>query len=73
MEPENRSYVDADTGPGDAGTEKWADTGGGHGEPAGREPLADPAATTDNGVVKGSPADAFIDDPEAITARNDKR
>ena len=25
MEPDNRPYVDPDTEPGDAGTEKWAD------------------------------------------------
>ena len=29
MEPENRPYVDADTEPGDEGTEEWADTPGG--------------------------------------------
>ena len=73
MEPENRPYVDADTKPGDAGTEKWADTRGEHGDPVDRGPLADAAATTDDGVVDGSPADEFIDDPDAIAARTDKR
>ena len=74
MEPDNRPYVDPDTKPGDAGTEEWADTPPGSGDPAGRGPLADPAKRTDehgDGVVDESPADEFINDPDAIDARND--
>ena len=73
MEPENRPYVDADMKPGDAGTEEWADTSPGSGNPVGRGPLAAPVGTTDDeGVVDGSPADEFINDPDAIGARNDE-
>ena len=72
MEPENRPYVDSDTKPGDAGTEEWADTPPGPGEPVGRAPLADPVGTIDDkGVVEGSPADEFINDPDAIGVRNE--
>lgn len=73
MEPKNRPYVDSDTEPGDAGTEEWADTLPGSGAPVGRGPLADPVETTvDDGVVEGSPADEFINDPNAIGAHNDE-
>ena len=72
MEPENRPYVDSDTEPGDAGTEEWADTPPASVDSVGREPLADPVGTTDDGVVDGSPADEFINDPDAIDARDDK-
>lgn len=71
MEPENRPYVDASTEPGDAGTQAWADTPGGHGDSIDGGPQADPTATTDGGVVVGSPADEFIDDPAVIAVRND--
>ena len=73
MEPENRPYVDADTEPGDAGTEEWADTPPGSGEPAKGGPLAHPAGLADaDGIVDGSPADEFVNDPDAITSRNDE-
>jgi hypothetical protein len=73
MEPENRPYVEPDTKPGDAGTEEWADTLPGSGEPVRPGPLANPVGTTeDHGVVAGSPADEFINDPDAIAARNEK-
>jgi hypothetical protein len=73
MEPENRPYVDSDTEPGDAGTEEWADTLPGSGDPVRRGPLADPVGTTDDdGVVDGSPADEFINDPDAIGVRKDE-
>ena len=71
MEPENRPYVDPDTKPGDPGTEEWTDTPG-SGDPIGRGPLADPDGSDDDGVVDGSPADEFINDPDAIRARNDE-
>ena len=71
MEPENRPYVDPDTKPGDTGTEEWADTlTGSHGT-GHRGPLADPnAAPDDDGVPNGSPAHEFINDPDAVAARN---
>ncbi len=70
MEPENRPYVDAHTVPGDAGTEEWADSPGGQDVPVGRGPVPGPDATTDGGAVDGSPASEFIDEPDAIAARN---
>lgn len=71
MEPQNRPYVESDTKPGDAGTEEWADTSPGSGDAVGRGPLADPVPTTeDGGAVDGSPADEFINDRDAIGARN---
>jgi hypothetical protein len=73
MEPENRPYVDPNTEPGDAGTEEWADKLPESDHPEERGTLADPVATTDDdGVVEGSPADEFINDPEAIDARHDE-
>src|ERR1035441_9162277 len=73
QDPENRRYVDSDTKAGDAGTEEWADALPGSGDPVGRGPLADPVGTTDDdGIVDGSPADEFVNDPDAIDARNDK-
>ena len=70
MEPENRPYIDADTEPGDSGTEHWADATRGSDDPTGHGSLAEPAGTTDDGAIKGSPADAFINDPDAIGARD---
>lgn len=72
MEPENRPYVDSDTKPGDAGTEEWAETLPGAEDPTGPGPLADPAGTDADGIVDGSPADEFVNDPDAIDARNDE-
>jgi hypothetical protein len=73
MEPENRPYVAPDTEPGDAGTEEWADKPPGSSDPVGRGTLADPAGKTDaDDVVDGSPADQFINDPDAIDARKDE-
>ena len=66
MESEKFPYVDPETEPGDAGTEDWADKKPGSGDPTGREPAADPVETDDEGVVEGSPADEFINDPDAI-------
>ena len=69
MEPENRPYVDADTEPGDAGTEGWADTLPDPGE-GGKGPLAHPPGMADaDGIVDGSPADEFVNDPDAIEDR----
>jgi hypothetical protein len=70
MEPENRPYIDPATSPGDAGTEAWSDT------PPSEEappvgPLAEPNASTGDGVVVGSPAAVFIEDSNAIEARQD--
>jgi hypothetical protein len=70
MEPENRPYVDSDTEPGDAGTEDWAETLPGSGDPAKRATPADPIESADDGIIDGSPADAFINDPGAIEARS---
>ena len=73
MEPENRPYVDAETKPGDARTEQWADAPHGSDDPTGRGSLAEPAGTThEHGVIEGSPADAFINDPDAIGGRDDQ-
>ena len=72
MEPENRPYVDSDTEPGDAGTEEWAETLPGSAVPAKRGTPADPIGSADDGVIEGSPADEFINDPEAIGARSDE-
>lgn len=75
VEPEDRPYISADTEPGDAATEEWAETPSG-GDPERSGPLAEPEGTTDvDGAVEGSPADAFIRHPDAIGARDaeDKR
>lgn len=73
MEPQNRPYVASDTKPGDAGTEEWTDTSPGSRDAVPRGPLADPVPTTeDDGVVDGSPADEFINDPNAIGARTEE-
>lgn len=71
MEPGNRPYVDPGTETGDEGTEEWADTPPGSGDPADRGPLADPEGTTNEPALPGSPADAFINDPDAIEANNE--
>lgn len=72
MESENRPYVDPETEPGDSGTEDWADKNSGSGDPAGAEPKAEAIETDDDGVVEGSPAKEFINDPDAIGARDDE-
>ncbi|MDP9483528.1 MAG: hypothetical protein M3P84_09935 [Chloroflexota bacterium] len=73
MEPENRPYVDSGTEPGDAGTEEWAEKLPGAKDSVGRGPLADPPGAADaDGIVDGSPADEFVNDPDAIAARNDE-
>jgi hypothetical protein len=73
MEPENRPYVDSDIEPGDTGTEEWADTPPGSGDAARRGPLADPPGLADaDSIVDGSPADEFVNDPDAIGARKDE-
>jgi hypothetical protein len=72
MEPNNRPYVDPDTKPGDDGTEEWAETAPGAGDPVGPGPLADPApATEGDRIVGGSPADELANDADAVDARND--
>jgi hypothetical protein len=68
MEPENRPYIDADTEPGDAGTEEWADNVA-HPSHEGHGPLGQPHADAD-AAIDGSPADEFIHDPDAIVDRN---
>ena len=70
MEPENRPYVDPDTEPGDAGTEEWAEKRPESGKRVGHGPQANPEETTADGVVEGSPADEFINDPDAIGAND---
>ena len=71
MEPENRPYVDSDTEPGDAGTEEWAEKPPGAPDSAGRGPLAHPTGLADgDGIADGSPADDFVNDPDAIDAQN---
>ncbi len=73
MEPDNRPYVAPNTEPGDAGTEKWADASHGTDDSVGPQPGPGPLGTVnDQGVVEGSPADTFINDPEAVSARNDE-
>jgi hypothetical protein len=73
MEPENRPYVDSDTEPGDAGTEDWADTPA-DADRSGKGPLAHPPGAADpDGIVDGSPADEFVNDPDAIDKRNRDR
>lgn len=70
MEPGNRPYVDADTEPGDAGTEAWADTPKAPDVAPPRGPLVDPAGgSIDDGIIDGSPADEFVNDPASIEAR----
>jgi hypothetical protein len=72
MEPDNRPYVDSDTEPGDAGTEEWSDTLPGPDDAAGGGPLAHPPGLADaDGIVDGSPADEFVNDPDAIDARKE--
>ncbi len=73
MEPTNRPYVDPATEPGDAGTEPWADDSGtpATGHPTKRRPVADPVAPSEeSAAVEGSPADQFLTDDEAVSARN---
>ena len=73
MEPDNRPYVAPDTKPGDAGTEEWADELPKPDAPVQQGPLANPAARADkDGIVDDSPADTFVNDPDAVTARNDE-
>ena len=73
MEPENRPYVAPDTTPGDPGTEEWADTLPDAGGAGARGPLAaSPETIDDDGIVDGSPADEFVNDPNAIRARKDQ-
>ena len=73
MEPENRPYVDSGSEPGDTGTEEWSDTPPGSGDAARRGPLADPPGLADaDGIVDGSPADEFVNDPDAVGARKDE-
>lgn len=73
MEPTNRPYVDPVTEPGDTGTEPWADDPADSktGDRTKRGPLADPVATSDEGAaIEGSPADEFITEDDAVSARN---
>jgi hypothetical protein len=70
MEPTNRPYVDPATEPGDAGTEPWADAP--TADPSKRPPIADPVAPSDEGAaIEGSPADQFVTEDDAISARNE--
>ena len=74
MEPTNRPYVDPATEPGDAGTEPWADDGAvdATGDPTKRPPITNPVAPSEeDAAIEGSPADHFLTDDEAISARNE--
>jgi hypothetical protein len=72
MEPTNRPYVDPATEPGDAGTEPWADADAGAEDPTKRRPAADPVAPSEEGAAsEGSPADQFLTDDDAVSARNE--
>jgi len=74
MEPANRPYVDPGTDPGDTGTENWADTLPAPEAPAPPGPIAAPEGMAiDDGIVDGSPADEFVNDPGAIAARTKDR
>ena len=74
MEPTNRPYVDPATEPGDAGTEPWADD---RVDPEAEDgpkprPLTDPLAPSeDDAAIEGSPADQFLTDEDAVSARNE--
>jgi hypothetical protein len=74
MEPANRPYVDPTTEPGDAGTEPWTDDGGdaATADATKRGPIADPVARSDEGAaIEGSPADQFLTEDDAVSARNE--
>jgi hypothetical protein len=74
MEPMNRPYVDPTTEPGDAGTEPWAEGGpdAATADPTERRPIADPVAPSHEGAaIEGSPADQFLTEDDAISARNE--
>ena len=74
MEPTNRPYIDPATEPGDAGTEPWADdrADAATGDPTRRRPIADPVAPSDEGAaIEGSPADQFLTEDDAVSARNE--
>ena len=73
MEPENRPYVDSDTEPGDTGTEDWADTPADADGPARVRWPTRPERADPDGIVDGSPADEFVNDPDAIDKRNRDR
>ena len=73
MEPENRPYVAPDTKPGDPGTEDWADTlPDADGAAARGRPAASQETVDEDGIVDGSPADEFVNDPNVIRARKDE-
>ena len=66
MEPGNRPYVAADTTPGDAGTEEWADHPA-RPDPKGHAPAAPSGGgAIDDGILDGSPADEFVEGRTAI-------
>jgi hypothetical protein len=74
METTNRPYIDPTTEPGDAGTEPWADDGGtaAAGDPTKRRPAEDSVAPSEEGAaIEGSPADQFLTDDQAVSARNE--
>jgi hypothetical protein len=74
MEPTNRPYVDPVTEPGDAGTEPWADDPADSkaGDPPKRRSVADPVAPSVQGAaIDGSPADEFLTEEDAVSARNE--
>jgi hypothetical protein len=77
MEPTNRPYVDPATEPGDAGTEPWADDAAGSeaGDRSKREPEVKPGMSdtpsVEDEAIDGSPADQFLSDEGAISARNE--
>ena len=76
MEPTNRPYVDPATEPGDAGTEPWADdpAGSASGDPPHRDRDRETKPATpsaEDQAIEGSPADQFLTDDDAISARNE--
>jgi hypothetical protein len=72
MEPTNRPYIDPATEPGDAGTEPWADAYAQAEDPTKRRPAPDPVAPSEEGAAsEGSPADQFLTDDDAVSARNE--
>lgn len=74
MESSNRPYVDPVTEPGDAGTEPWADDRADSeaDDHTRRRPPADPVVPPEEGAaIDGSPADQFLTEDNAVSARND--
>ncbi len=74
MEPTNCPYVDPATEPGDTGAEPWAVDGADAAteDPTKRRPIADPVTPFDDGTaIEGSPADQFLTEDDAVSARSE--